>query len=104
MSSCKVILMYSEAHNTDMWWVEHHEDLYGPFFEKAMAQSFLDDQFTDEVSRNHSGTVEAMQKEIDELKEVLKSLYPTIRSEWKMGDLDYALWKRYNTQIGNGDV
>lgn len=51
MSDFKVILMYSEAHNTDMWWVERIEevegekDYYGPFFEKAMAQSFLDHEF-----------------------------------------------------------
>lgn len=37
---------------------------------------------------------------VDGLVNLLSTLYPVIRSEWKAGDLDYSTWKKYNKSIG----
>ena len=50
----ELILMYSEKHKIDMWWVSRaieeggKPDYYGPFFLKINAQKFKDNELTSE--------------------------------------------------------
>lgn len=54
----ELILMYSEKHKIDMWWVSRaieeggKPDYYGPFFLKINAQKFKDNELTSEYVGN----------------------------------------------------
>ncbi len=49
----RLILMYNESHQADMWYAERlseaegRPDYYGPFFEKAIAQKFIDNHLSE---------------------------------------------------------
>ena len=50
MEEFKLLLMWSDRYDSDMWWVERvndkkgKQDYYGPFFHKYNAQKFLDNE------------------------------------------------------------